>query len=241
MEESNRQAMQLVVDHLDNFLKDHPTAPYEDWIEDLHPENRRRSLDPRFYLPDADHLLLWNERVERGRRVRPVRLEPFFALPKVLPSLQRKLDDFLIAATVSEAVGLTAARRVVGGAAHRALEAANAVASRTPPMAQWRSALDLAAGSSAGIAWLLTGSLYAGEATIAVAQELSKRSLGIAGGIVAALLSLDMGPPLARYRLIARLHERTAEVTGRLVAAAKHPAPLHRFLGLTSDRRDPLQ
>lgn len=56
--------------HLREFLHMHPDATYEDWIQDLHPDNITEAnlqssadfhVDARFYLIDSDHRLLWNE------------------------------------------------------------------------------------------------------------------------------------------------------------------------------------
>lgn len=67
-----------IEDHLTTFLFFHPTAAYEEWIQDLHPENVDRgqlltdlkTVDMRFYVADSDHRLLWNARVtDASRRV----------------------------------------------------------------------------------------------------------------------------------------------------------------------------
>jgi uncharacterized membrane protein YgcG len=72
----------VVRDHLDKFLAASPsTATYEEWIFALHPENTqekagsswpgRCEVDHRFYLPGADHLVLWNGHARtESRRVR---------------------------------------------------------------------------------------------------------------------------------------------------------------------------
>ena len=57
--------------HLKSFLVSHPHAAYEDWIQDLHPENVQRGriledlwiVDARFYVESSDHRKLWNDRV----------------------------------------------------------------------------------------------------------------------------------------------------------------------------------
>ena len=73
--------MQAVQDHLDSFLEEHPDASYEEWIQDLHPENTyedavlleglddsgkaKRAIDHRFYVEESDHRQLWNERCQQ--------------------------------------------------------------------------------------------------------------------------------------------------------------------------------
>jgi hypothetical protein len=66
-----------IEDHLSTFLFFHPNASYEEWIEDLHPENINegriladlKDVDLRFYVEDSDHRLLWNSRVDAARQV----------------------------------------------------------------------------------------------------------------------------------------------------------------------------
>jgi hypothetical protein len=44
---------------------------YEDWIAELHPDNYRAdngTIDARFYVPNSDHRLLWNEYVDTLQR-----------------------------------------------------------------------------------------------------------------------------------------------------------------------------
>ena len=78
-EESRQACIDIFRDHLTAFLPAHPVATYEEWISDLHPENTRPKreqegssgdrLDHRFYLRDSDHLIMWNQTVDAGRRV----------------------------------------------------------------------------------------------------------------------------------------------------------------------------
>lgn len=58
--------------HLEEFVKKNPNGTYEQWIEDLHPENLSdpkllkemdKELDLRFYVEESDHLRLWNEKI----------------------------------------------------------------------------------------------------------------------------------------------------------------------------------
>ena len=63
VEEAARMMLDINRRHLEEFLQTQPTATYEEWIADLHPENIDASgkMDHRFYVPDSDHLLLWKE------------------------------------------------------------------------------------------------------------------------------------------------------------------------------------
>lgn len=90
---AHTEGLRVVQDHLEKFLASNAsTATYEAWIFSLHPENTntsklpdqevreiaasavphdRRMVDHRFYLPDADHLNLWNNHPQTElRRVR---------------------------------------------------------------------------------------------------------------------------------------------------------------------------
>jgi len=79
--QAHAKGLRVVQNHLDKFLDNNPyDATYEAWIFSLHPENTSTSkvpgedarelaasaaslghkIDHRFYLPDADHLNLWN-------------------------------------------------------------------------------------------------------------------------------------------------------------------------------------
>jgi len=91
--QAHMEGLRVVQDHLEKFLASNAsTATYEAWIFSLHPENTktsklpdqdvrevtasavphdRRMVDHRFYLPDADHLNLWNSHPQTElRRVR---------------------------------------------------------------------------------------------------------------------------------------------------------------------------
>jgi hypothetical protein len=68
--EAEAACMRAVKDHLESFLQEHPDASYENWIEELHPENAHegllleglgKTLDHRLYVEDSDHRKLWNE------------------------------------------------------------------------------------------------------------------------------------------------------------------------------------
>ena len=82
-EEACLQEMKV---HLQEFLRKykhehdgfHPT--YEEWIENIHPENayegklltdyKEKEIDLRFFLQDSDHRKLWNETVPKERFVK---------------------------------------------------------------------------------------------------------------------------------------------------------------------------
>jgi hypothetical protein len=74
---------QEIKDHLDRFLElhlfDESSPTYEQWIQDVHPENVAPGIllpemglevDGRFYVEESDHLILWNERAPPDRRVK---------------------------------------------------------------------------------------------------------------------------------------------------------------------------
>ena len=82
-EEACLQEMKV---HLQDFLRTymqehdgfHPT--YEEWIENIHPENayegklltdyKEKEIDLRFFLQDSDHRKLWNDTVPKERHVK---------------------------------------------------------------------------------------------------------------------------------------------------------------------------
>ncbi|CAB9514097.1 expressed unknown protein [Seminavis robusta] len=62
--------LQTMRTHLLEFLDERPQATYEEWICELHPENKNMKMDGltqiplidhRFYVQDSDHRILWNE------------------------------------------------------------------------------------------------------------------------------------------------------------------------------------
>lgn len=81
--ESEALCRKEIKHHLESFLQikstEYPT--YEQWIEDLHPENAHdpmllqemdKEIDLRFYVKESDHLQLWNESVSDPlRQVKP--------------------------------------------------------------------------------------------------------------------------------------------------------------------------
>ena len=71
--EARQAMMETVQQHLNSFRSQHPTATYEAWIQALHPENAHeglllpeldKTIDHRFYVPDSEHLQLWNASCE---------------------------------------------------------------------------------------------------------------------------------------------------------------------------------
>jgi len=68
--EAEESCLVATKDHLLEFLRDHPDASYNEWIEDLHPENAHagtlleglsKTIDHRFYVDESDHRRLWND------------------------------------------------------------------------------------------------------------------------------------------------------------------------------------
>ena len=54
-----------IVEHLEGFLNEKPGGSYQEWIRDLNPDNVEddNNIDPRFFVEDSDHRILWNDRV----------------------------------------------------------------------------------------------------------------------------------------------------------------------------------
>ena len=72
-QKASEQCLQAVRDHHQHFLEDHSDASYEEWIQELHPDNttffsKRVVVDHRFYLSDSEHRQLWNENLGNGAR-----------------------------------------------------------------------------------------------------------------------------------------------------------------------------
>ena len=77
--EAEMAGLQIITDHLKEFLHRHDTttpkttATYEEWIQELHPENAfhgrlltdyfEKEIDERFYIEESDHRKLWNQYV----------------------------------------------------------------------------------------------------------------------------------------------------------------------------------
>jgi len=68
--EAEESCLVATKDHLLEFLREHPNASYNEWIEDLHPENAHagtlleglsKTIDHRFYVDESDHRRLWND------------------------------------------------------------------------------------------------------------------------------------------------------------------------------------
>lgn len=71
--EAEARTLEVIQDHLEVFIQEKPEATYEEWIEDLHPENANQGklfndiqeIDSRFYVLESDHRRLWNEAMEK--------------------------------------------------------------------------------------------------------------------------------------------------------------------------------
>ena len=70
--EAERQSLEIMSEHLEEFLRENPRATYESWIAALHPDNVLEAkllegvsgsteIDHRFFVADSDHRKLWNE------------------------------------------------------------------------------------------------------------------------------------------------------------------------------------
>jgi len=65
--------LKVIIDHLNEFLVEEPLGTYEEWIQDLHPENANQGklfsdiqqIDERFYVMESDHRKLWNDAIEK--------------------------------------------------------------------------------------------------------------------------------------------------------------------------------
>ena len=65
--EATELSIKVITDHLDETLATNPLCTYEDWVQDLHPENANQGLlfhdiqqiDERFYVFESDHRRLW--------------------------------------------------------------------------------------------------------------------------------------------------------------------------------------
>ncbi len=70
--EAEELTIKVITDHLSEFLTSSPAGTYEEWIQDLHPENANQGqllsdiqqIDERFYVLESDHRKLWNEAIE---------------------------------------------------------------------------------------------------------------------------------------------------------------------------------
>ena len=77
-------ALDITRESLKQYLEKHQAYPpqpnppcFEDWVAEIHPENATEyhreqgegKIDPRFYVRDSLHLLLWNQNVEEDLKV----------------------------------------------------------------------------------------------------------------------------------------------------------------------------
>lgn len=82
--EATERCKAEIENHLREFLQSYPEGTYEEWIQELHPENVHEGslfqditeVDLRFYVEDSDHRLLWNKlRPERMVQARTSKLK----------------------------------------------------------------------------------------------------------------------------------------------------------------------
>lgn len=68
--EAEQSCLDATKEHLLGFIKDNPSAKYNQWIEVFHPENAHdgtlleglgKTIDHRFFVEESDHRRLWNE------------------------------------------------------------------------------------------------------------------------------------------------------------------------------------
>jgi hypothetical protein len=60
--EAESRMLEIIQDHLEVFLHEYPDATYEDWIQDLHPENANQGK----LLSDIQEI---DSRYERERKI----------------------------------------------------------------------------------------------------------------------------------------------------------------------------
>ena len=76
--EAERQSLEIMHEHLEEFLRENPRASYESWIAALHPDNvvegellegvsGSTEIDHRFFVAESDHRKLWNESISERR------------------------------------------------------------------------------------------------------------------------------------------------------------------------------
>jgi len=76
--EAEELTIRVITDHLDEFLTKNPVGTYEEWIQDLHPENANQGqlfndiqqIDERFYVMESDHRKLWNHAIEKQEKAK---------------------------------------------------------------------------------------------------------------------------------------------------------------------------
>jgi hypothetical protein len=68
--EAETSCLNATTEHLLGFVRDNPDAKYQQWIEDLHPENAHdgtllegmgKTIDHRFFVEESDHRRIWND------------------------------------------------------------------------------------------------------------------------------------------------------------------------------------
>jgi hypothetical protein len=66
--------MQAIHEHLRSFLQENPDGTYEEWIQELHPDNVdevKGTIDERFFVEDCEHQLIWTEQTEKLHQKTP--------------------------------------------------------------------------------------------------------------------------------------------------------------------------
>ena len=100
--EATAKCQAEIENHLGDFLQRRPQGTYEDWIQELHPENVEegkllsdvKEVDLRFFVEDSDHRKLWNERVpEKYVPARPFQGKDLVAIDLVDNSTSNVKED----------------------------------------------------------------------------------------------------------------------------------------------------
>eukprot|EP00542_Grammatophora_oceanica_P014002 CAMPEP_0194033192 /NCGR_PEP_ID=MMETSP0009_2-20130614/5968_1 /TAXON_ID=210454 /ORGANISM="Grammatophora oceanica, Strain CCMP 410" /LENGTH=398 /DNA_ID=CAMNT_0038673835 /DNA_START=272 /DNA_END=1468 /DNA_ORIENTATION=- len=74
--EARDACLAAIRDHFEAFIEENPNVSYEEWIEELHPENAKskrnlvhgHSIDHRLYTEHSDHRRIWNSKLGDGAR-----------------------------------------------------------------------------------------------------------------------------------------------------------------------------
>jgi hypothetical protein len=100
--EAEAACLQMIQDHLQELLIKYPNATYEQWIEDLHPENASegqllagmsKEIDLRFYIEESDHRKLWNQHVTAPLRQVAARTRMWSDNQEPIDLLSAPMDD----------------------------------------------------------------------------------------------------------------------------------------------------
>lgn len=93
--EATEACLKEIVEHLAEFISNpkNKDAKFEDWIEEVHPENvatskkKGRKIDPRFYFKRSDHRMIWNMLANNRQR------ESLIVHPRTMQMLRESLNQ----------------------------------------------------------------------------------------------------------------------------------------------------